>query len=349
MQSIRKLSILAMVFAVVFLLSQCEPPEITSAKVYLQQNNPKAAEEQLLLALQKYPDNADAAFLLAVNIYRPQKQYEKARDMLIKAKTLDPTKAKDVDQLIRGIWAEIHTAGATLFNDGLKAFLPIDRDSLLHEAAKKFAYALQFNDTAKLTYNGLIKAYYLLTDTPNVVKYSREMFAKNLVDPEIMKFYYEVRWVKGAEEEVLNELNQAIAQFPKATNLQILYVTKLAEMEQYNRAVEVCKKLSESDPSNLDYVYLLAQLYTKTGNFEEAKYLYQKVLAENPDDLDLLTRAAENIFNNKDYVSAEDFARRIIALDPESAFGYEVLWKSLYNQGKREEAEKYREIAKNLR
>ncbi len=125
----------------------------------------------------------------------------------------------------------------------------------------------------------------------------------------------------------------------------------LADIDGTGKAtiLQTCKNLLANDPQNLDYVYLLAQLYTKVSNFEEAKFLYQKVLAENPDDLDLLTRAAENIFNSKDWVSAEDFARRIIELDPNSAFGYEVLWKSLYNQGKIEEAQKYREIAKNLR
>jgi len=349
MQLVKKSLLLGLSLILISMLSQCEPPEITSAKVYLQQNNPQAAEDQLLQALQKYPDNAQAAWLLAVNIYLPQKKYEKAREMAIKAKTLDPTKAKEADQLVRTIWAELHTAGATCFNDALKAFLPVDRDSLLKEAAKKFEYALQYNDTAKLTYNGLIKAYYLTADTPQVIKFSRDMFAKNLVDPEIMKFYYEFRWTKGNEQNVLDELSKAIVQFPKAINLHILYISKLAEVEQYENAIETCKNLLANDPQNLDYVYLLAQLYTKVSNFEEAKFLYQKVLAENPDDLDLLTRAAENIFNSKDWVSAEDFARRIIELDPNSAFGYEVLWKSLYNQGKIEEAQKYREIAKNLR
>jgi tetratricopeptide (TPR) repeat protein len=345
-----KITILLVLSAVFVLnLSQCEPPEITSAKVYLQQNNPKAAEEQLLQALEKYPDNAQAAFLLATNIYRPQKQYEKARDMLVKARALDPNLAKDVDLMIRGIWAEIHTSGATQFNDALRAFLPSDKDSLLKVAAKQFEYALQFNDTAKITYNGLIKSYYLLNDTAHVVKFAQEMFAKNIADPEVMKYYYEFRWTQGKEAETLAELEKAIKQFPTAYNLQILYITYLAQVEQYQEAINVCKKILEKDPQNLDVVYILAQIYTKVNNFEEAKYLYQKVLAENPNDLELLTRAAENIFNSKDWVTAEDYARHIIELDPESAFGYEVLWKSLYNQGKREEAEKYREIAKSLR
>jgi len=47
-------------------------------------------------------------------------------------------------------------------------------------------------------------------------------------------------------------------------------------------------------------------------------------------------------------VEAEYYARKIIELDPNNVFGYEVLWKSLYNQGNMEEAEKYRMIQKSL-
>jgi Flp pilus assembly protein TadD len=59
-------------------LDACDPPEITSAKVYLQQNNSQAAEEQLKLAIEKYPDNSQAYMLLGTLIYRPSKRFDEA-------------------------------------------------------------------------------------------------------------------------------------------------------------------------------------------------------------------------------------------------------------------------------
>ena len=57
----RKISfVFVLLLACLFVLDACDPPEMTSAKVYLQQNNLQAAEEQLLQAIQKCPDSAQA-------------------------------------------------------------------------------------------------------------------------------------------------------------------------------------------------------------------------------------------------------------------------------------------------
>jgi len=330
------------------LINACDPPEITSAKVYFQQNNIKAAEEQLLLAIQKYPENSQAPLLLATNVYRPQKQYEKAKAMLLKAKTLDPTLTKQADDNVKGMWAEIHTEGANLFNGALKAFLPIEKDSLLHEAAQKFEYALQFKDDEIITYNGLAKCYFLLTDSANVEKVGQRMFDKNLYDKDIVNYYFLVSWKPARQSEVLDKLSQLITTHPNAPELLVLKIQFLSQMEKFEEALEIGKKLLEDDPNNLDIVYIIAQLYQKLGNYAEAKYQYQRVVSENPKDVEILIRVTEAVFNNKDWVEAEDYARRVIDLDPNSVFGYEVLWKSLYNQGKKDEAEKYRKIAKSL-
>ena len=55
-----------------FFLNSCQSPEVTSAKVYFQQNNLEAAEEQLLIALQKEPLNPEVPFLLATGVYIPR-------------------------------------------------------------------------------------------------------------------------------------------------------------------------------------------------------------------------------------------------------------------------------------
>lgn len=340
--------ILALVLTGLFFLDACDPPEITSAKVYLQQNNPKAAEEQLLLAVEKYPDNAQAYLLLGTAIYRPAKRFDEAKTMLEKAKQIDPTKAKEVEDNIKGIWAEIHTDGANHFNNALKAFLPMEKDSLLQLAAKNFARALDFKSDEILTYNGLVKAYYILNDSVNVAKYGKMMLDNNLFDKDVVNYYLQVVWKISPKEEVYAQLDQMIAAHPDIVDLQIVKIQFLSEENRDEEALSCANKLLESDPYNLDIIYVAAQLLTKLGKYEEAKYRYQTVVASDPQNLELLTRVTEVIFRDKDWLEAEDYARKIIELDANNTFGYEVLWKSLYNQGKIEEAEKYRAIQKSL-
>lgn len=345
----KKFSVLfAVLLACLFVLDACDPPEITSAKVYLQQNNPQAAEEQLLLAIQKYPDNAQAYLLLGTTIYRPTKRYDEAKKMLETAKKLDPTKEKECNDNIRGIWAELHTDGANLFNSALKAFLPFEKDSLLKLAALDFIRALEFKSDEILTYNGLVKCYYILNDSANVEKYAKLMLDNNLFDEDVANYYFLVAWKPARAAEIFARLDQVIAAHPEAIEVQILKIQFLAEVNRNEEALGWANKLIEKDPYNLDLVYVAAQLLTKLGKFEEAKYQYQKVVASDPQNLELLIRVTEAVFKNKDWFEAEDYARKIIDLDANNTFGYEVLWKSLYNQGKIEEAEKYRQIQKSL-
>lgn len=340
--------ILTLVLASLFFLDACDPPEITSAKVYLQQNNSQAAEEQLQMAIQKYPENVQAYILLGSLIYRPAKRFDEAKSVLEKAKQLDPTKTKEVDDIIKSIWAEIHTDGANYFNDALKAFLPTEKDSLLKLATQNFARALEFKSDEILTYNGIIKAYYILEDSTNVVKYGQMMLAKNLFDKDVASYYLQVAWKIAPHNEVLAQLDQMITEHPEDINLQIEKIQFLAEENRNEEALDYANKLVENDPYNLDIVYVKAQLLTKLGKYEDAKYEFQKVVASDPENIELLTRVTEAVFRNKDWFEAEEYSRKIIELDANNTFGYEVLWKSLYNQGKIEEAEKYRQIQKSL-
>ncbi|MFH1213629.1 MAG: tetratricopeptide repeat protein [Candidatus Neomarinimicrobiota bacterium] len=343
---------IAVIFALaligMFFLDACDPPEITSAKVYFQQNNPVAAEEQLLLAIKKYPENSQAYLLLATMIYRPAKRYDEAKQMLESVKRLDPTKEKETNDVIKGMWAEIHTDGATMFNSALKAFLPMEKDSLLGVAAQIFVHAIDFKSDETLTYNGLIKCYYILNDSANVEKYGKMMLDKNLFDKDVVNYYFQVIWKPSRQDEIFAQLDQLIAAHPDVIDLQIIKIQFLAQVNRNEEALSSTNILLEKDPYNLDIIYIAAQLLTKLGKFEDAKYQYQKVVASDPTNLELLTRVTEAVFKNKDWLESEDYARKIIELDANSTFGYEVLWKSLYNQGKLEEAEKYRQIQKSL-
>jgi len=345
----RKISfVFVLLLACLFILDACDPPEITSAKVYLQQNNLQAAEEQLLQAIQKYPDNAQAYLLLGSAIYRPTKRYDEAKQMFEKAKQIDPTKAKEADDNIRGMWAELHTEGANLFNSALKAFLPSEKDSLLNLAAQQFIRALEFKSDEIPTYNGLVKCFYILNDSANVEKYGKMMLDKNLFDEDVVNYYFQVAWDSTRQEEIFAQLDKIIAEHPDNIELQILKIQFLSDVGRDEEALDIINKLIENDPTNLDLVYIAAQLLTKLGRFDEAKYQFQKVIANDPTNLELLIHVTEAVFRDKDWVEAEYYARKIIELDPNNVFGYEVLWKSLYNQGNMEEAEKYRMIQKSL-
>jgi tetratricopeptide (TPR) repeat protein len=346
-------ALLLVVILVSFSLFNCASPEVTSAKVYFQQDNIDAAEEQLLIALEKEPNNPEVPFLLATGVYIPKKEWIKAKEMLLKSIEIDPnyvnseTKTTAEDQLNK-LWAELHTEGTNYFNKSINATLKVEKDSLLSKAAEKFQLALSVKSDEPLTYNGIVKCYFLLGDTLRVEEYAVKALENGIFDEDVMYYYTRVMWQQGRQDEVLALINKLSVEHPEALELKLQQIQFLSEIERYDEALEKAKNLSIEYPDDLDIKFIMAQLYAKLGDMESAQYEYQKILAQNPEDVEVLMRIAEIYFNDKNWVMAEEYSRRLIEVDPENVFGYDVLWKSLFNQGKREEAEKYRAIEKSL-
>jgi tetratricopeptide (TPR) repeat protein len=335
-------------------MSSCQSPEVTSAKVYFQQNNIEAAKEQLMIALEKEPQNPEVPFLLAVQVYMAQKDWLKAKEYLDKVTAIDPdyvypTGRTSVADQLDHIWGEIHTQGANLFNEALKSVLPIEKDSLLKKAAEKFQLALEINDQKIDSYNALIKCYYMNDDTVNLLQQAEEFLEKGLYDEEIVLYYAQSLFHTGEQEKAVEILNSTLAQNPEALKLQELRIQFLAQLERLDEAKEIADQLSRDYPTDVNIMYLLAQIYYKLGDYESAQYQFKKVLIENPDDIEVLANIGNAAFQAGDWLSAEDYARRMIDKDSEYAFGYTLLWKALYNQGKVDEAEEYRQIEKSLR
>jgi len=340
--------LLSVLVVSLLVMTACQSPEVTSAKVYFQQENIDAAEEQLLIALEKEPMNPEVPYLLASGVYAPRNDYDKSLEMLAKAVELDPSYKDKADQFHKKFWADTHTEGANHFNNALRAVFPAEKDSLLRLAAARFERALELKDDETVTYNGLAKCYFMLEDTAQVIAVTDAMRDKDLFDKDVFYYYGQVIWEPGKEEEALAKLTEIVSQYPDAVDVQLLRIRYLSDLERFDEALAVAQQLSTENPDNLDIVFILAQIYSKTGDLESAQYEFQKVLAANPDDIEVILRIAEAYFKSKDWVLAEEYARKAIDIDPENVFAYDILWKSVYNQGRIEEAEEYRQIEKSL-
>lgn len=345
-------SALALFFLFSLFLASCQSPEVTSAKVYFQQNNIDAAEEQLLIALKKEPMNPEIPFLLAVNVHMQRKEWLEAKKYLDQVIAIDPnykyTDGRSAKDYLKRLWAEIHTQGANKFNDAINAILPLEKDSLLTEAIDDFQLALKIRDDAIESYNALVKCYYMMDDTTNLLATGEKFMDKGLYDEDVYTYTVQMLYTKGEKDKALSLLDDVLKEHYDSVKLQELRIQFLAQMDRLDEAKEIARKLSEEHPDDVDVMYLLAQIYYKLGDYESAQYQFKKVLIENPDDIQVLQNVCTAAFQAKDWVMAEEYARKIVELDPNYAYGYTLLWKSLYNQGRREEAEEYRQIEKSL-
>ena len=350
MKNLKIVGIFVVFAALTILLTSCQSPEMTSAKVYLQQDNVEKAKEQLELAKTKEPSNPEVYYMLATAIYLPQGEPDKALEALNTAKELDPVNyEKKCNREIDRVWAQYHTAAVENFNEALEAIFDDEKDSLFTLAGDKFIKALSIKK-AKETYNGMVKCFFLNEDIDNVVKYAEDAIDEGVFDNDVVYYYTRALWQPGNEDATLTKIEGILEEHPDFIELQSLYIQYLTEVERDEDAIATAESLVEAYPSNVDVRFLLAQIYAKMGRQEEAIQAYEKVLEQNPDDAAVIVRIAEAFFRSKNYEKSEYYIRKYLEVcEPQGQYtGYDILWKSLYNQGRQEEAKEYRAKAKEL-
>lgn len=339
------------VFALL-LLNSCQPPELTSAKVYIQQENMEKAKEQLELAKDKYPDNPEVYYLLASKVYAPEGKLQEAQEALDKAVELDPAYKSKANNIKKQIWAKYQNRAVKKFNEAMDAIFPEVKDSLLQVAAQDFEKAVTINDTSKNTYTGIVQCYYQMDKPEKVQKYAKQAMNKGIIDENIISTY--TATFENADA-ALAEINSILEEHPDFMQLKLQKVTFLIKKERYDEALELGNNLLEQDSDNKNLRFLLAQVHMKQGNVKKATDEYQKVLEQYPDDPAVLVRVAQAYFESEEYDQAEEYSRRYISTLEDKGeiqglgIGYEILWKSLYNQGKQEEALEMRKKAKEYR
>jgi tetratricopeptide (TPR) repeat protein len=350
MKNLKIMVILVILAAIAMMFSACSSPEMTSAKVYLQQDNLEKAKEQLLLAKANEIEKAEACYLLATKIYLPNGETDKALAELEIAEKTDPVNYGEKVKLEKKrVWHQMHMNAVEIFNEAIESVFDEDKDSLLIVAASVFEKAIKVI-ADKATYNGMVKCYFLTNDTAKVIKHATDAIEKGIFEKDVIISYISVLWTPGNEESTLNRMKDMLEEHPDFIELHNLYITRLTEVGKDDEAITACEALSEQFPSNTDVKFILAQIYAKIGRHEEAINEYEKVLAEIPEDPAVIVRIAEAFFRNKNYPKSEEYIRKYIDVVPEGgiATGYDILWKSLYNQGKQEEAQKYRALWKDL-
>ncbi len=86
----KKLIRSSMALAVILLMIGCESVEFRSAKMYVNENDLENAETFFLQALQTEPGNALVPYLLAKDVYVPQKRWAEMNKMFTKALEINP-------------------------------------------------------------------------------------------------------------------------------------------------------------------------------------------------------------------------------------------------------------------
>ena len=273
-KTIISIAVLLMISGSIILLVGCQSKEVTSAKVYIQQDDWDKAKEQLEQAVTLYPNDPQAHFLLG-EVYAREDNWEKMNEEYNKSLKIGPQYEIQIKNSREKNWVNAFNSGIAKINSGDIA-----------GAIARFKNCTIINPSKVQAYQNL--AFAQLKDNQT----------------------------SEAEDTYLQLLN-----ITKNDTIVVKTLSSLSSLyfqdEQYEKALEMEKKILEKEPDNVDSIAQMALILDHLGRTDEAFAAYEKALAENPNDKNLNFNLGRLYFLNKNYEDAIKQFKRVIETNPD--------------------------------
>jgi len=290
----KKISLPIFVFGIFFIGAYwmaCDSTEMTSAKVYLKQNNLEKAEEQVLLAVEAETANPFPSFWLGYNIYSQQARWDEMNAMFDKSLSISDKYENEINLERERQWVTKFNEGATAFNNVLNDSAE-DVDAETAKAKLAFETAILILPDRAQAYSSLASIYLRGGDN----EMAKEFLSKTLErDKNNAQAHVNLGLLFSKEEnfDMANEhLSEALTLEPGNLNALQQLAQNLDMEGKSAEAEEMYQKSIEADPENLNLMYNLGVIYLRADNFEKAEEMFIRCLALNPDDCDAIANIA---------------------------------------------------------
>ena len=254
----------------------CQNAALTSAKLYLQEDEIEKAEQQLEKALREEPQNPEVHFLLG-RIAASRKSYTAMDSAFAASAGLSPRFHRQIEQLRRQHWAGEHNTGT--------GFIASPSPNL--EAARRaFANAIIIDPQPLESWRNIAYVYYRLDSLDNAIEIYTRIIAAAPADTSSLaglgRIYLEQRRYQEAVQPLTRFLQLVPDDVKNRTNLGITY----EHLGRYDEAEESYDEVLRLAPRSALVHYNLGNIYWQRMDYHAAKRAYERALALNPDDLD---------------------------------------------------------------
>ena len=336
----------------------CASEELTSAKLYIQQQDWDNAEIFLVKALAAEPENPEIPYLLGDMIYGRKKEWSKMNEMFDKALSLGADKVilqggtvADYVALAReNHWVIIFNRGVSYFNQFRNSGEGQD-SSILKDAIASFNAATDVNPNNSQAYGILANCLYTSGDLDGALDALTNGTAK---DPG----NFELNMTAGKMFTIANDHESALIYYKRANEIDptnSLATRQLAQTyydvgdkEMSLATYEGAISHETDNKLKADLYYNLGVLNMQLGDYQQAEDNFSLAHDYNPDDIDALRGIAQTFENAERWSRAEYFYRKLIDMEPENPQHYRAMARVLLRQGDTVKAQEYFDRSKEL-
>jgi tetratricopeptide (TPR) repeat protein len=344
------------------LLSGCQNPALTGGKVYIQQQDWVKAKEQLELAVQQEPGNAEAHFLLG-RVYGEQGAYQGMVKEFQASLEISPKWKTNIESISEEKWV-------MTFNRGVAA----GKEENFEKAVEAFQTATIINPQKADAYNNLGFAYTNLGRLDEAL----EAYGKVLeLQPENVAARINSGVIylnRGETSEAADFFGRALEAEPgnkNALSMRALCLETIARKQKaslqtvdikedslkieeqvrstLDQAIAVYNQAIEAHPDDKNFYYNLGVLYAQDlSDFQAAKPMFQKVSELDPGDVDAWFNLATTQLALDDLQGARPSLEMVLELEPDNSIAWYQLGVIYIKTGMKTEGEEAFKKAEEL-
>jgi tetratricopeptide (TPR) repeat protein len=248
-------------------------PEITSAKMAIDQKNYDKAIEQCELAIERNPQNAEAYFVMG-QAYGQKKMFREMNNAFIKSLEISEKHAVEIGQ-------HRESYGREALNKGVHYY----KQNELDDAIDHFELAADLIDDKLPAYKNLAFTYQLNNqDSLAIITYQKALkYAPDDIETKRflgILYYQSTEYDKAIEilSEVIAKANPKSQEYSDAIfHIAISYDV----MGQSEKAIETYNTALESNPGNNDLLFNMGRLYNLQAKYEEAIATFTKMQTDD--------------------------------------------------------------------
>lgn len=302
--------IFALVGLVALGLNGCQSMYVTSAKVYLQQNDLESAREQLELGLKENPNDAEAHFLLG-KIYAQRREYSEMLSEFNMALSISEKNKDEIESVKKKHFRDLYNGAVEDFNSGK-----------LDKAITELQNAVMLEPDDQAGWALLGKSYVRQEQNEEAIAALEKAVS---LDPKfeqvedrvlLMEIYYNTEHY----EEALNSATEILRQDPANKDAIRISAFCYNALGQTEKALEYYQDILKDQPDDPDLNFNLGLLYEKMARYDDAVAQFDKTIQLNPEDLEAILHCAQLYLEMKgDNLKAIEYYKMGLEVDPDNA------------------------------
>ncbi len=309
----RKIVIASLFLAMVFAFSafQCASTELTSAKLYIKQEQYDKAKEALEKEIAKNAQSFEAYYLLGY-LYGQEGQYDLMLDNFNKSVEINPQFKKDADDNKLYYWAQSFNRGVGFFNKASKATTEDSVQMFYDKTIEAFSNAIAIEPDSLSAYQNLGFAY---------VNAGQSAEAIPVVEKEIALYLkkYNVQGDGPLDKEQTKGLAESYAFLGELLTSQgsANKDNKAVSDEYYSKAAEQMKVANKYYPNDPDILLHLSNAYIAADRLDEAMNAFKQGVEQEPENKYYRFNYGSMLLNAEKYEEAVAQLSKAVEIDSE--------------------------------